>query len=54
MVKESLDIFINRINILLNKVEFEIVDLNKKLFKRQGFVIMIYNMNICHIINRYN
>lgn len=54
MVKESLDTFINKLNILLYKIEFEIVDLNKRLFKTQGFVIMIYNMNICHIINHYN
>jgi hypothetical protein len=54
MVKESLDTFINKLNILLYKVEFEIVDLNKRFFKTQGFVVMIYTMNICHIINGYN
>jgi hypothetical protein len=54
MVKESLDTFLNRINILLNKIEFEVIDLNKRLFKTQGFIIMIYNMNICHIIKCYN
>jgi hypothetical protein len=54
MVKENIDIFTNKINIILNKIAFEIVNLNKRLLKTQGFVIMIYNMNTCHIINRYN
>jgi hypothetical protein len=36
MVKENIDIFTNRIIILLNKIEFEIVDLNKRLLKTQG------------------